>query len=253
LTAPTLLVCKRFNFMANKRYITTNFWRDRFIDELDSTEKLLFLYLICNPSTNLCGIYQSPLRLIASDTGIEEKSIENIFKKFSEKKRAYYIDGWVVLPNAPKHQELKNDRICIGIERELANVSEKVIEAIDKLSIPYTYSMDRRTALRLELRLKLRPRLRLKPNGIYSSDFEKFFSSYPNKVGKKYTSQCWEKLNPDKTLVRVILEAVEKQKQSRKWKEGFITNPSTFINQERWEDGPEPEQKKPIVVKSKSL
>ena len=126
-----------------KRYITTDFWRDSFIDELDPIEKLLFLYLICNPATNLCGIYQLPLRIIASDTGIDSKAVENIFEKFTKKRKAYYIDSWIILPNAPKHQDIRNIKIKTGIERELAEVDAKILSKMDTLSIPYIYPMDR--------------------------------------------------------------------------------------------------------------
>src|SRR3990167_5066439 len=129
--------------MAKKRYITTEFWRDSFIDDLDPIEKLLFLYLICNPATNLCGIYQLPLRIIASDTGIDSRALENIFSKFGKKSRAYYVDGWVILPNAPKHQQIENPKIVEGIKRELEEeVNKEILEKIDSLSIPYIYTMD---------------------------------------------------------------------------------------------------------------
>lgn len=238
--------------MANKRYITTNFWRDNFVDGLDPEQKLLFLYLICNPATNLCGIYELPIRIISSDTGIEEKDVEKIFVKFSEKKRAYYVEGWVVLPNAPKHQELKSDRICVGIERELANVSEKVIEMIDTLSIPYTYPTHTNTILRLRLKPRLEPKLRPKPNGIYTPDFEKFFSAYPNRKGKKAAYKAWDRAR-DKPPVNELIAVIEIQKTWRTWKEGYIPHPSTWLNQGRWADEPDPDQKKSIVVKSKSV
>ena len=129
--------------MSKKRYITTEFWRDSFIDDLDPIEKLLFLYLICNPATNLCGIYQIPLRIIASDTGIDSRALENIFAKFAEKKRAYYLEGWVILPNAPKHQQVENSKIVEGIRRELnEEVSKEILEKLDTLSIPYIYTID---------------------------------------------------------------------------------------------------------------
>ena len=128
--------------MAKKRYITTEFWRDNFVDELDPVEKLLFIYLLCNPSTNLCGIYRAPLRIMASDTGIDSKAIENIFIKLSKKKKAYYINGWVILPNATKHQDVRNEKIKKGIERELSEVNKEILEKVHRLSIPYTYPID---------------------------------------------------------------------------------------------------------------
>ncbi len=129
--------------MAKSRYITTDLWRDSYIDSLNPSEKLLWIYLICNPSTNLSGIYQCPERIMASDTGFEVTMVHKIFKRFQAEKKAYYIDGWVILPNAPKHQNLDNPKICKGIERELREISDKVLVSIDKLSIPYVYPIDK--------------------------------------------------------------------------------------------------------------
>ena len=39
------------------RYIKTKFWDDSYIIELNPHEKLLFLYLITNPLTNIAGVY----------------------------------------------------------------------------------------------------------------------------------------------------------------------------------------------------
>ena len=131
-----------FYFMAKKRYITTDFWRDNFVDEIDPIEKLLFLYLICNPATNLCGIYKLPLRIIDYDTCIDSRALENIFAKFSSKKKAYFLDGWVVLPNAPKHLDISNIKISSGIKRELSQINEEIFKNIKDLDIPYIYPMD---------------------------------------------------------------------------------------------------------------
>jgi len=36
--------------------------------------------------------------------------------------------------------------------------------------------------------------------------------------------------------VEVLLQAIEIQKDSEKWQKGYIPNPSTWLNQGRWED-----------------
>ncbi len=69
--------------------------------------------------------------------------------------------------------------------------------------------------------------------------FEKFWEVYPKKVGKKYARKCFVKLKPDKTLFEHILNTVQRAKKSERWIEQngrFIPNPSTWINQGRWDD-----------------
>ena len=69
--------------------------------------------------------------------------------------------------------------------------------------------------------------------------FEEFWQEYPKKVGKGYAKQCYKKIMPSSSLIEKILTAVKLQKasESRKRENGkFIPNPSTWLNQERWDD-----------------
>lgn len=70
--------------------------------------------------------------------------------------------------------------------------------------------------------------------------FEAFWRVYPKKVGKGAARASWAKLKPSGDIV----QAVERQKRSKQWlREGgrYIPNPTTWLNQQRWEDSPDPE------------
>jgi len=69
----------------------------------------------------------------------------------------------------------------------------------------------------------------------YNVDFEKFWKAYPNKVGKSYAFKCWKRIK-HRPKIEVLLQAIEIQKDSEKWQKGYIPNPSTWLNQGRWED-----------------
>lgn len=75
------------------------------------------------------------------------------------------------------------------------------------------------------------------------SHFEKFWQTYPKKEGKKPTRIKFLKL--DVELFETIMYALEWQTQSKKWQDGFIPNPETYINQERWND------EKPNIINNK--
>jgi len=66
------------------------------------------------------------------------------------------------------------------------------------------------------------------------SDFNSFWGLYPNKVGKTPTQKKFLKLK--KELLPELLEALKIQIETDQWKKGFIPNPLTWINQERWQD-----------------
>jgi len=70
--------------------------------------------------------------------------------------------------------------------------------------------------------------------------FERFWQSFPSKVGIAVARKAFEKHKPDDAMLAQMLSAIEAQKQSPKWiKDGgqFIPNPATWLNQERWRDG----------------
>lgn len=68
--------------------------------------------------------------------------------------------------------------------------------------------------------------------------FDIFWSSYPKKKNKGQARRAFPKAIA-KTTIDVMVDAIEKQKQSRDWqKDGgqFIPYPSTWLNAEGWEN-----------------
>ena len=66
--------------------------------------------------------------------------------------------------------------------------------------------------------------------------FERFWKAYPKKVGKGGAEKSFAKYKPDDQLTETMIRAIEAQKKSRQWKEGYIPNPQTWLNQKRWLD-----------------
>jgi hypothetical protein len=78
-----------------------------------------------------------------------------------------------------------------------------------------------------------------------TDDFDRFWEAYPRKVNKKQARKAWDKLNPDKTLIEKIINAVKKAKHSQEWQADcgkYIPHPSTYLNNARWEDELRPKQ-----------
>jgi hypothetical protein len=77
------------------------------------------------------------------------------------------------------------------------------------------------------------------PKKVSAEGFDTFWQVWPKKVNKVKAEQAWFKLQPDETLRKIIVAAVEKQSRQAKWleKDGeFIPHPSTWLNGRRWED-----------------
>jgi hypothetical protein len=122
--------------MAKQRYINTKFWSDTWISDLDPVEKLLFLYLLTNERTNICGIYELPLKIMSVESGIEKEMIERILRRFEKHNKVVYRNGWVKMINFIKHQDTGSEKIKQGIDLCLKLVPKDIL---DTLSIPYPY------------------------------------------------------------------------------------------------------------------
>jgi hypothetical protein len=73
--------------------------------------------------------------------------------------------------------------------------------------------------------------------------FERFWSAYPNKVGRREAWRVWRQLQPDASLVDTMLAAVTRQRASRRWRAEagrYIPNPATWLEQHRWDDELQP-------------
>lgn len=69
-----------------------------------------------------------------------------------------------------------------------------------------------------------------------NDSFTVFWDAYPRKVGKEAAKKAFAKVSVD---LDTLLAALERQKNSAQWVEDggrFIPNPSTWLNQGRWED-----------------
>lgn len=127
--------------MATQRYISTSFWDDGWIHKLDPSEKLLYLYFMTNPLTNIAGVYQITLDRMIFDTGFNENTIKHILEKFEVVKKCYYRDGWLILPSWPKHQKWQQrSKIKQGIDICLSSTPKNIISLLS--GIGYAYPID---------------------------------------------------------------------------------------------------------------
>lgn len=69
--------------------------------------------------------------------------------------------------------------------------------------------------------------------------FNEFWREYPKKTGKGAAEKAWNNIKPNRVLFDSIMSALKAVKKSDQWhKENgqYIPNPSTWLNQRRWED-----------------
>lgn len=251
--------------MAKTRPVNTRFWRDTYIAKLSPEYKLFFLYLLTNPETTLCGVYEIPLQQIALDLGISQQKTETMMQQLEEDEKVAYIDGWLCLVNHPRYMTLSNVNHRKGVERELSEVPKAI-----RNRLPIAYGMAYHShSIETEVLIPILILIPIPKGYTSASDdadtsgdtpksekkkrvssshkkaepkrtgtkacFEKFWQIYPKKTQKKSCLQKWQlhKLDPE---LDTIIDFVEKAKESDRWKSGFVVSPLVFLNQRRWED-----------------
>ncbi len=122
--------------MSTHRYVDSKFWDDDYVSELDPIEKLLFLYLLTNPLTNVAGIYEIQTKRIAFDTGIDREMVDKIIERFAQNNKLIRAGKYIVLLNWGKNQSA-NPSVAAGVARELEKLPNKLREEI----LASTYSL----------------------------------------------------------------------------------------------------------------
>lgn len=219
------------------RSVNTHFWDDSYIVNLDPIEKLLFLYFLTNPLTNLTGVYEISLRRIAFDTGIDKDMIQKIISRFEENKKMYYKEGFIIIVNFIKNQRI-NPKMQTNIDNTFEELPAGIRQFIDSLSIgydnlsiPYVYdtiNKKEEKGKRKDEKVKSKEEIK---TGI---PFQTFWDLYDKKVGDRTKiEKKWNNLPEDIQIksLKHITEYKEAQpdKQYRK-------NPETYLNQKSWND-----------------
>jgi len=141
------------------------------------------------------------------------------------------------ITNDSKEKEAKRNIYISTTSRELKD-SDSVDIRDDSLS--RDSSRDSTTPLLEKDKAKEPTRSRKPSNTTVLDGFDTFWLIYPNKKAKKDARKAWEKIKPNEELQQTIIAAVNEQKQSKQWIEGYVPYPATWLNGERWNDVTKP-------------
>lgn len=117
------------------RQFHLGFWTASNVEDLDPIEKLLYIYMITSPKSNMEGVYKTTLRRIAFETGIDRDMIPKISARFEESGiGGIYQDGsttWVVVSHAPEFMTA-SPSIQTYFSENVGRVPADVVEFMDK-------------------------------------------------------------------------------------------------------------------------
>lgn len=135
--------------------VHNRFWSDGWVRQLNALDRYLFLYLLTNGRALLTGIYELPLDLMASESGIDQRDLQVMLSRLEPK--VYYREGWVILINYPKHHIGGGHKFNQGIKAQFNEIPPKIRDLakgygypIDTLSMGYKHFPNRIEENRLD-------------------------------------------------------------------------------------------------------
>jgi hypothetical protein len=107
--------------MATYRQVKTSYWLDSFILDLSSEARSFYLYLITNPKSTQCGIFELSTKLIVMETGYSAELVQELILEFCRYGKILYDQGTheFLMVNWMKHNRSDNIKILGCIEKEL--------------------------------------------------------------------------------------------------------------------------------------
>lgn len=225
--------------MARRRMIDPNFWQSEDISRLSPFARLLFIGMISNAddegrgraNTNYLKSTIFPyddIRVAEVDKALSEISHNTSVVVYEVAHSRYYaFTNWKKWQRVDKPQ----DSIIPPFEEHSENDSRVIPESVENDS-----------------GLKEKKRKEEKRKEI-NDHFEVFWNEYPRKVAKKKAESVFLKMDVSSETFNQMLTALRKQKA--KWKDPkYIPHPTTWLNQERWNDEDEQEKVKDYGVQN---
>jgi hypothetical protein len=220
--------------MARSRMIKPEFWDDEKLAKVSRDARLTYIGL-----WNFCDDYGTTKanslwlksRIFPFDEKIALKDFERWISELIEIKRIFKFsengDNFYYLPNFLKHQVINRP--------SKTRYPEPSVEIL-------SYSLKAHGVLTDEVEVELEREKKEKEKEKASQadiDFEKFYNSYPKKVGRIKAENVWKKTKSKMPPIEKIISKIEELKKSDQWtKDGgeFIPHPATWLNRGGWDD-----------------
>ena len=106
------------------RYVDSSFWEDPFIEKVDASCKLVYLYLITKCQLQ-CGIIEVTRHRMAFDTGLDDGEISSALSVLEEAGKIAITGDYIYIRNFLKYQASSSPKVVKRIENELETISDK--------------------------------------------------------------------------------------------------------------------------------
>lgn len=238
--------------------ITTDIFDDEkilMIESLPDADAIIVIWfkLLCLAGKqNNSGVFMLNDRIPYTDKMLatifrrKESTVQLALQTFEQFGMIEVIDGVITIPNWGKHQNFD------AIEKKNAYMKEYMREYRKKQRLLAEHHGDeingranrKANVSRAEEDIEedidregdIPPYNPPKTNDSDNDAFDLFWEAYPKKTGKQEARKAFKKVS---VPVGTLIDAIERQKTWSQWKRDngqYIPNPSTWLNQGRWDD-----------------
>lgn len=227
--------------------VTSTIWQ-----EPNDARVLWITILALREHDDVC---RATIPALAKMCDISIEDTEKYLKKFQEPdrysrsqdcegRRLEKVDGGYLIINAHKYKELlrTQERRDYFAERKRLERNKKRNKKLDSPQRSTVSTKVTESETETETKKEIRPPLSPKGDDVFVKEFESiFWPKYPKKIAKPQSLLKFVKARREVDL-KPILAGLDRDLESEQWrKDGgqFIPNPTTWLNQRRWESSVE--------------
>lgn len=113
--------------MPKYRYTQVEFWDDADVEKMSFEEKSFFIYLLTNPRTTQCGIYNFSLGIAAIQLNLSKEKVRELLDKLINYGKVIYNEenSELMIVNWYKYNVTSSRNTHICINKELKKVKTK--------------------------------------------------------------------------------------------------------------------------------
>lgn len=234
--------------MRNYSVVSPAFWTGKTgkaIKAAGTDAQVLALYLLTSPHSNMIGMYFLPKLYISYETGLTEQgaleglqSLSKIgFCDYDEAAEVVWVYEMARFQIGSSITE--SDNRVKSVRKEFENTPK--CKFLDGFQKKYGGSFHLKKGPSKPLPTEQSSSgpeqdQEQKDIGQQADRFNDFWIAYPRRVKKKPTAKIWQSKKLDRLADEIIQDITRRLSSDRRWLDGFIPDPTTYLNQERWND-----------------
>ena len=193
------------------------------------------------------GVYITLVSSMYEMAGPVERDDERLYRICGCRSKRTFVRILDFLIAEGKVKETENGLINDKVTKEIKKIVEKSSSARTAAEARWSRKPNKNNAgsnanaMRTHMRTQCQPKPKPEPyRKTIQKDFDRFWEIYPSKKGKKPALEKFKLAVKNGRDPEEIIQGAQKYLGFKTVREGFIANPTTWLNQERWNDEESP-------------